>query len=116
MAPTGPLNVLTVQGLSPPHMNHVGQQKLKGMQLAKQLRANTILFNQVKWLGVMHPASLYFRESLGYFLRKINSGDKFEHRFRLIFHLTVFLYHLLLDCSLEQEIKRQSFYHVIPSL
>lgn len=36
------------------------------------------------------------------FLRKINSGDKFEHRFRLIFHLTVFLYHLLLDCSLDR--------------
>lgn len=76
-APTGPLNVLTVQGQSPPHMNHVGQQKLKGMQLAKQLRANTILFNQVKWLGVMHPASLYSGRAWVIFLRKINSGDKF---------------------------------------
>lgn len=41
MAQTGPLNVLTVQGLSPPHTNHMGEQKLKGAYFDQQLRANT---------------------------------------------------------------------------
>ena len=43
-----------------------------------------------------------------YFLRKINSGDKSEHRFRLIFHITVLLYHLVLDCSLDRAGNREA--------
>lgn len=36
------------------------------------------------------------------FKRKINSGDRLENRFRLVLHLSVFLYNLLLDCSLDR--------------
>lgn len=36
------------------------------------------------------------------FKGKINSGDRLENRFRLVLHLTVFLYNLLLDCSLDR--------------
>lgn len=113
-APTNPLNNSIAQDLCSPYANH-GESAV--FPTAK--RQCWILLDQVKWLWVIQLHYMYFREAWGFiviFKRKINSGDRLEDRFLLVMHLTVFLYSFLLDCSLEQEIKRPLFYHVLPSL